>query len=188
MKKCPFCAEEIQDAAIVCKHCGRDLKATTVAPGPAPTPKKTSPAAWGCLTLIVLLGVVMVIGALNAPTPTPSSTQSRSAASSAPATNELALLSATGGHSSDAFMKVEGQVENISSASLKSVAAVVTWYDKSDQFITSDTTLIEYDPLLPGQTSPFSVLTRANPAMQKYSVSFKHLIGGLIATEDRRTK
>ncbi len=31
MKTCPYCAEEVQDAAIVCKHCGRELAPHEVA-------------------------------------------------------------------------------------------------------------------------------------------------------------
>lgn len=31
LKTCPFCAEPIRKAAIVCKHCSRDLPAITVA-------------------------------------------------------------------------------------------------------------------------------------------------------------
>src|SRR5262245_17571955 len=36
MKTCPFCAEEIQDAAIVCKHCGRELRTIAATPLTAP--------------------------------------------------------------------------------------------------------------------------------------------------------
>lgn len=35
MKKCPYCAEEIQDAAVVCKHCRRDLLPSSSNPAPS---------------------------------------------------------------------------------------------------------------------------------------------------------
>ena len=258
MKICPFCAEEIQDAAIVCKHCRRELSPQdknaplqqaetasqqSVSKKPVARSRRLAlvAAAFGfVLTLIssstagvgILLlwlglafsmagGAVarwgggfilaLVLGAIGmalggtsrsttAGSSNPASAPANSSTSTTPAAAarplpppepqyDLALISSKGYESEyGGYHITEGLVKNISDKPLKNVTAVGIWLDKDGEFIKADDALIDYNPILPGQTSPFKTMSTGNPAMSKYRVEFKTLMGGTLAVDDQRKR
>jgi len=78
------------------------------------------------------------------------------------------------------YITVQGQVKNISKENLEDIEVVVEFFDESDNFIKKDSALIEYNPILSEQTSPFEVISTDNPEIERYRISFKELMGGKI--------
>ncbi|MFC1666336.1 FxLYD domain-containing protein [Candidatus Omnitrophota bacterium] len=75
----------------------------------------------------------------------------------------------------DSFEIAEGRVKNVTDTLLKDIIAVVQWYNEKGKPIASDKAAVEFNPILPGQVSPFKVMTPYNPDMQDYSISFETL-------------
>jgi hypothetical protein len=104
----------------------------------------------GCLGIIIVVFAIGLVASLFSPNDT-----SQPATSSAtppvrpavPAVPPLQLLSVRGTIDSDVgYNTVQGQVKNVSAERLQNVEVVVNWYDSKNNFISSDSALIEYNP------------------------------------------
>jgi hypothetical protein len=221
MKRCPFCAEDIEDAAVVCRACKRSLAETL--DGSSRPPWGIPLAVAGALLSVAsgglgMLGTVLLwiglVGAIakghilvrlagglvlavliattisdltgspaRAPTmPDPGAGEAARAEPASPADPVLAIVSSRS-YEERGYHVVEGQVVNLTARPLERVTAVATWYTQDGTSVTGDTALIEKDPILPGQTSPFRAGIRSNLPMDTFSVQFKHL-GETVATRD----
>lgn len=77
---------------------------------------------------------------------------------------------------------VAGEVKNIAVNILPDVEVIVNWYDKSGILIATDTDRIQAQPLLPGRSSTFEVISIYQDGMVDYQLSFRTSAGGDIAT------
>jgi len=59
------------------------------------------------------------------------------------------------------------------------------WFTENGQLVTSDTALIEYRPVLLGQTSSFKAINTLNPEMTNGTLSFKGFFGGTLPTREK---
>ena len=133
------------------------------------------------IALILLLGILLVSGlacgggleAIPTPTPTPTPT---------PIEYQLEVIS---WHWSRAYgyITVEGEVKNISGMRLENVMANVVFRTEAEEYVTSADALIDYNPIMPDQTSPFTVIQKDNPLIYWAYLSFKYLFGGTIRTK-----
>jgi hypothetical protein len=80
------------------------------------------------------------------------------------------------------YIEVKGEIKNNSKKDLRDVEAVATFYDKDNKYITHSSALIEYNPILSSQTSPFRIIEKYNPAIANVNLEFKFLSGDKIAS------
>lgn len=188
---CPDCSKEISDAAPACPHCGRPMVAVASTPQGA-KPAAASGCASGCLLVILMFGAWIFFTSLfsgpSTSSTTPAPARSAPAARPAPPAKPPLEVQSWSWSEEYGYVTAEGQVKNVSTAALENVQVVVSIYTKDGTFITSADALLTYNPILPGQTSPFKAMTTANPAMKKANIAFKSLFGGEIAHTTRAKK
>ncbi|MDA8021192.1 MAG: FxLYD domain-containing protein [Thermoanaerobaculia bacterium] len=83
------------------------------------------------------------------------------------------------------YLVVNGRIKNLTGRRLPAVEAVVEFFTQSGEFVKSATAPVEYSPVMPGQTSPFRIITRDNPEIRTAKVSFKNFGGAKLESYER---
>lgn len=183
LTKCPDCGREISDAAPTCPHCGKPQAAAPAVVN----------ATGGCFSamlkgvgFLMLLGIVGISGCLILVTGIGAMSRSGSSARVSPAKSGPAAVSVPvlrleswNWHDSPSgrYVEVNGEVTNISPDKIDSIKAVVTFYSKSGEMVTSSYSFVEYKPLMPGQTSPFRMMESKNTQMSTARLEFTTIWG-----------
>ncbi len=165
-KLCKHCKKEVDLMATRCPHCQGKMYVWTKG-------KKITAG------IIIFVFLIIVINSSSSNVPVGSSSSQSTTNSVANNEPQLELLSYRCYEEYDYF-QIVGQVKNISGQSLKDVEALGTAYTKTGEFVNSSDSLIDYNPIMPGQTSPFKVMMTNNPQMSKCSIDFKHFWGANI--------
>lgn len=138
---------------------------------------------WLVTPILVVILIGMVAGD-DTPSTAPINVQSAASSVDTPvASNQQLELLSFKCSKEYGFSKVTGEVKNISGKSMESVVAVGSFYTADNTFVKSSDAIIDYNPILPGQTSPFQVITSSNPEITKCKIAFKEFFGGTIPTK-----
>ena len=173
--KCKECGNEISKKAKTCPKCG--------------APVKQGSSFGGLLTLFVVIVILVAVWPDTDSTYSTTSKKSTHTSTSkyTPPAPPLELISWRC-ETEHGYMFVRGEVKNVSSKSLDNVTVVGEFRTADGTLVKSDSALIDYNPILPGQTSPFSTGTSVNPAFKRCGINFKHLLGGTIGFTSKQAE
>jgi len=136
------------------------------------------------IATVVILGIIIVVAWPQIRTDRESSVGANAPAVGA-VTPRLALISSSC-NESYGYDECNGFVRNLTNTSMSSVEAVIIWLDASGTPQKSESALIDFDPLLSNQQSPWKVIGKHNPELTRYKVVFKTFGGSTIALRDDR--